>query len=121
MGLFSRLASPVRGYRLLRRVLVELRGIRLALERQADALELGQQPQETPNAQVFRSHARTKGDLDDRELRDLTSVAYVNDQELAGMLRAEEELRILLGRDPSEEEIERAYRGEVEVRAGRPA
>jgi hypothetical protein len=116
MGLFSRVAAPLRGYRLLRRLLVEARGIRRALERQADALELhaGAVPRESIHGQVFRSYARTKAPLSEREVQDLTEVSYVDDQVLASMMVCEDELRALLGRDPSPEEIQRAYAGEIE-------
>ena len=108
--------QPLKGYRLLRRLLVEARGIRRALERQADAQELsaGSVPRETVRGQVFRSYARTKDPLSEREVQDLTEVAYVDDQILGAMLAKEDELRALLGRDPSPEEIMRAYNGEIE-------
>jgi len=116
MGLLGRLTAPLRGYRLLRRLLVEARGMRLALDRQADALELlaGVQQRESINGQVFRSFSRTKGDLSDREVQDLTEVSYVDDRVLGAMLAKEEELRGILGRDPTPEEINRAYQGDIE-------
>lgn len=109
--------SPLKGYRLLRRLLVEARGIRIALERQADVLELAQgasQPREVIGQQVFRSMRRTQRPLSDREVTDLTAVSYADDRVLGEMLRHEEELRALLGREPREDEIERACRGDVE-------
>jgi hypothetical protein len=115
MRLFQRL-QPLKGYRLLRRLLVEARGIRRALERAADAQELmaGTVPRDTVRAQVFRSYAHTKEALSDREVHDLTEVSYVDEPVLAAMLVKEEELRTLLGRDPTPEEITRAYAGEIE-------
>lgn len=118
MGLFSRAAAPLRGFQLLRRVLVELRGIRRALDRQADVLELAQagegRDRESLHAQTFRSYSHLKPDLTDREVREVTAVSYVDEATLGKMLRAEDELRAFLGRDPSETELERAYRGDVE-------
>lgn len=115
MSFLQRLGQPLRGYRLLRRVLVELRGIRRALERHADALELqAGMPRESLGGQVFRSFSHTKGDLSDREVQDLTEISYVDDAVLGAMLAKEEELRAILGRDPTPEEINRAYRGDIE-------
>lgn len=112
--LFPRL-QPFKGYRLLRRLLVEARGIRRALERQADALELqaGVAPRSSVNAQVFRSFAHSDA-LDDKEVEERTAVSYVDAEALAVMLAKEEELRGILGRDPTAEEINRAYHGEIE-------
>lgn len=113
MGLLSRLNRPVRGVWLLRRILVELRGIRRALERQADVLELSSgAPTPSVAGATFRSYARMKDPLGDRDLQSVTEVAYVDDAVLGAMLAKEDELRALLGRDPSEEEIMRAYQGE---------
>ena len=116
MGFFSQATAPLKGYRLLRRLLAEARGMRRALERQADALEMAARDtsgRETLGGQVFRSYAQAKQGLTDQDVRDLTDVSYVDEQVLAGMLQAEEELRVILGRDPSEQEIEAAYRGEI--------
>lgn len=115
MGIFARW-QPLKGSRLLRRLLVEARGIRRALERSADAQELqaGLVPRDTARAQVFRSYTHTKQPLSDREVQDLTEVAYVDDRVLGAMQAKEDELRGLLGRDPAPEEILRAYAGEVE-------
>lgn len=110
MGLLGRLGRPVRGVWLLRRVLAELRGIRRALERQADALELAQQGR---SGSAFRGLSVSKP-LSDTEVRDLTEVAYVEDRVLAQLLQREDELRAILGRDPTEQEVERAYRGDIE-------
>ena len=111
-----RFTSPLKGYRLLRRLLVEARGIRKALERQADAAELqaGLVPRETVRGQVFRAYTHTKAPLSDAEVKDLTEVSYVDDRVLGLMLAKEDELRAILGRDPSPEEIIRAYEGEIE-------
>jgi hypothetical protein len=114
MGLFSRL-QPLKGYRLLRRLLVEARAIRRALERSADAQELmaGNVPRELVRGQVFRSYAHSQP-LSDREVQDRTEVSYVDEAVLGAMLEKEEELRAILGRDPTEQEIMRAYEGEIE-------
>jgi hypothetical protein len=64
--------------------------------------------------QVFRSYTHTKGPLSDREVQDLTEVSYVDERVLGAMLMKEEELRGILGRDPTPEEINRAYNGEIE-------
>lgn len=108
--------SPFRATRLLRRLLAEARLIRLALERQADALELqaGLVPREAARAQVFRAYSRTREPLSESALKDLTEVAYVDAKELAGVYARETELRALLGRDPTPEEVIRAYEGAVE-------
>ena len=116
MRLLDRLASPLKGYRLLRRLLVELRAIHKALDRSADAQELlaGHVPRDAARAQVFRSYTRTRGDLSEREVREATEVSYVDTKELAGLLAREEELRGILGRDPTPEETLRAYHGDIE-------
>ena len=108
--------APLKGYRLLRRLLVEARGIRKALERQADAQELmaGLVPRDTIHGQVFRSYTHTKVPLSDAEVADLTEVTYVDNEILGAMLAKEEELRAILGRDPTEAEIMRAYQGDIE-------
>lgn len=114
MGLFATLTRPARGLWLLRRVLAELRAQRRATERIADVLELQQGTAPSVQGQVFRSYSRTRRDLTDQEVKGLTEVSYVEDRVLGVMLAKEEELRALLGRDPSEAEVERAYRGEIE-------
>lgn len=109
MSLLGRLAQPFKGYRLLRRLLAEQRLQRRALERIADAVEMaGGQPQSL-HAQTFRSYARLKEDLQDPELRDLTEVSYVDNTLQARMLGIEEELKAVLGRDPKEDELNRAF------------
>lgn len=111
MGLLTGLRQTSRGFGLLRRLLVELRGIRRALERQADVLELaelhaiGRRPGST-----FRGFSREKTD----RAGEGSSVSYVVPEELVGMLQIEEELKALLGRDPSEAELERAFQGLLE-------
>jgi hypothetical protein len=113
-GWFARL-TPLRGGFILRRLLVELRGIRRALERQADALEASGGTtgiESRPNS--FRSFSRTKEELTERDLKSMTEVSYVDERLLGEMLDREAELKAVLGRDPTEQEMERAYRGEVE-------
>jgi len=105
--------QPLRGQRLLRRLLAEQRLQRRALERIADALELRALPAETVAGRVFRSMTSTRQPLNETEVHDLTEVAYCNSEELAAMLDAEDQLRAVLGRDPSPEEIMRAYQGEA--------
>lgn len=112
-GWLGRIANPLRGYRLLRRLLAEQRAQRRALERIADAVELGQQgaaPRAVTGGQSFRSFAHV-GPLGDPEVKSLTSVEYVDNGILAEMLAREDELRAILGRDPTEAEIEAAYDG----------
>lgn len=92
----------------LRRVAVELRGLRRAAERIADALEL-QGPGSGPRA--FRGLSREKSPAPDAAG---SSVSYVDEAEQARVFAAEGELRALLGRDPLPEEIERALAGDVE-------
>lgn len=114
VGLLGRLGSPLRGYRLLRRCLAEVRGIRKALERQAAAMELqggASGPRESIRAQVFRGYAHLKDPGADD-----STVTYVDGQVLAAMLEREDELRALLGRDPTPDEVMAAYEGEVDVR-----
>ena len=111
---FHRLTRP-RGILLLRRLLVELRGIRRALERQADVMEASGGTtgiESRPNS--FRSFSRTKEELTERDLKSLTEVSYVDERRLGEMLDREAELKAVLGRDPTEQEMERAYRGDVE-------
>ena len=116
-------SRPLRGLRFLRRLIVELRGIRRALERQADALELaslttGGTSRESTRAQVFRSYERLKQEADSPEGLG-SEVSYVDGQVLAVMLAREEELKALLGRDPTPDEVMAAYEGEVEIRGVR--
>lgn len=115
MTLLGRLTQPLRGVLLLRRVLAEVRGLRRATERVADALELaaGSAQPPTGQRQTFRSFSRSKGSVSDKDLQTLTEVSYVDDRQVAELLQREEELRVILKRDPTEEEVERAYRGEL--------
>jgi hypothetical protein len=108
--------QPLKGYRLLRRLLVEARAIRRALERSADAAELqaGSYSRESIRGQVFRSYSHAKDQIPEADLRELTEVSYVDNAVLGAMLAKEDELRALLGRDPTEQEIMRAYAGEIE-------
>ena len=73
----------------------------------------GNVPRESVRGQVFRSYAHSQP-LSDREVAERTEVSYVDEAVLAQMLAREDELRGLLGRDPTEEEIMRAYEGEIE-------
>jgi hypothetical protein len=104
MGIFSTTLG-------LRRLLVELRGLRRAVERLADCAELQAQTAQRPNqGKVFRSFSREKVPSDGEG----SSVSYVDPKEQSELLARAEELRSLLGRDPSDEELERAWRGDVE-------
>lgn len=109
MGLFSRVArSPF----LIRRVLVELRGIRVALERQADVMELQAQLTPSKGGQGFRGFSRDKhADLPGAGD---SSVSYVDQAEMALAESKRDELVGLLGRDPDAEELARAMRGDIE-------
>ncbi len=102
---------------LLRRVLAEVRAQRRATERIADALELqgqGAGQGQPARAQVFRGHSRTRGEASEHDLKDLTAVSYVDERALAVAYDKEAELTALLGRAPSEAELDRAIRGELE-------
>lgn len=106
MGLLTR---AVRSPFLVRRLLTELRGIRRALERQADVLEL--QAQVGPRSgQTFRGFSREKTPSEGKG----SSVSYVNPEEQAELLQRVEELTALLGRSPTDAELEMAFRGDVE-------
>lgn len=93
-----------------RRLLTELRGIRRALERQADVQELQAQYAPRKGAQSFRSFERlaTPGNGEG------TSVTYIDNREQAVAYAKEEELIALLGRRPTAEEIQRAVDGDIE-------
>lgn len=114
--MFGSPTRKVRGFFLLRRLLAEARGIRRALERQADLMELSSvaQPRESLGAQVFRTYARREHDLSDQAVESRTEVSYADDKLLGQMLEHEEELRAILGREPTEVELERALRGDIE-------
>jgi len=107
MALLDALRTPF----LLRRLLVELRGIRRALERTADVQELLAQQAPRTGGQSFRGFSRLRPD--DGQVRQ-TSVSYVDPAWLEQALLEEAKLRNLLGRDPTDEELERAIRGDVE-------
>lgn len=93
-----------------RRALVELRGLRRAAERVADALELQAGVAPRPGAQTFRGFSRERAPSDGKG----TSVSYVDDREMARAVAHEQELRALLGRDPTAEELERTLAGDIE-------
>lgn len=100
MSLLGRLAGPLHGYRLLRAGLAELRGLRLAAERLAAAQEQANRPGMA--GQAFRSphpEARQAGD------RDQSDIGYVDNEQTARALAVERDLRAILGRDPSDEEL----------------
>jgi phosphate uptake regulator len=107
MGLLS---SAMKSPFLWRRALVEARAIRRALERIADVLEL--QAQQAPRAggQSFRGLSRSEQSPEG----DRSSISYTTDRDLAEFLAREDELTALLGRAPTELELERALRGEIE-------
>ena len=113
MGLFSRLASPVRGVWYLRRLHVELRGIRVALERQAAVMELQALPHDAhgERAQTFRGTTTLKHPLTPRELHQQTDITYVDHNQQARMLEQVEDLKAVLGREPTEEELDRVLDG----------
>lgn len=108
----SSLRRLLSGAWLLRRGVAELRGLRRAVERVADAMELQAASGGQPNlTNSFRSFSRTKEDLSEHDLKGLTEVSYVDEARLSLMLDREAELRAVLGRDPTEAELERAYQG----------
>lgn len=110
--------STVRGAFLLRRLYRELRRLRVAGERQADALELlaGTSPRQATGGQTFRGYASRQQHLSDAEVQQLTAVSYTRDGDFNAMLKVEDDLRSILGRDPSEAEVERAYQASLGVR-----
>ena len=94
-----------------RRALAELRLLRRAAERLADAVEILAQQAPRGAGQSFRGFSREKHpDRGD----DRSGVSYVNPQEIERAIQVEEDLRRLLGRDPTEQELERGLRGDVE-------
>lgn len=95
---------------LCKRVLVELRGIRVALERQADALELAAGTRPARGAQSFRSYTHASP-LTEAQLKTVTDVSYVSEADLAQMLAKEDELRAILGKDPTPEQVIAALEG----------
>lgn len=110
MGLLDRVVSRARGTFLLRALVTELRLLRAvqedgvrALERIARALERAA-PEEA-GAQAFRVGRDVP--LDPADLKRETEVSYVDEMEQARLLDIEENLRIVLGREPTETELER--------------
>lgn len=91
--------------------------MRRALERQADAMELAAQDRRGDAAslpgQTFRSYTRLKEQLSERDLQGVTGISYAEADLLAVAGAKEEELRHLLGRDPSPDEIMRAVEGDI--------
>ena len=103
MGIFDQLTPN-------RRVAADIRGCRKALERIADVLELqcGHMPRD---GQTFRGFSREKHpDRGD----DRSGVSYTNPAEVERALQAEDRFRAVMGRDPTEAELERELRGDVE-------
>lgn len=105
MGILDAIRTPFTGARLL----AEVRALRRAADRIADALELqvGQAPR---SGQSFRGFSREKTPSDGQG----SSVSYVDAKTLDQMLHQEARLRELLGRDPTDAELERAFREEIE-------
>lgn len=112
--MFERFTSPF----LLKRLLVELRGIRRALERQADAQEFQARHASggafrPAAAQEQRRRAAQQAQQEQAaSARSAAAVTYVHDGDLSRMLQVEAELAALLGREPTEAELERSFRGE---------
>lgn len=94
----------------LKRLLVELRGLRRAAERIASVLELQAGTAPRPGAQTFRGFSHDK----DPDHADQSAVNYVDPSEMARAFEKEAELIGLLGREPTPEELSRALRGDVE-------
>lgn len=122
MGLWTDLARRAlrpRGAALLRRILAEQRAQRHALDRLADAVEFAVSQHRPAGMETFRTFRRPQGHGSgptEAEVAQQTSVEYVDNTQLAMMLEVEDRLRRLLGRDPSEVEMERALAGEIDVR-----
>lgn len=115
MRLLDRLVQPFKGYRLLRTAIRELQGIRVALERQTVLLEMGLRGS-SHGAQSFRSlgsglvgHQAGDQGQGANQGQDGSSVSYVDPQMQSRMLEVEEGLRGILGRDPTEGELTRAF------------
>lgn len=92
------------------RLLAQVTRLARAAERIADALEL--QGLHTPRhgGQTFRGLSRDKHP----DGPDGSGVTYADPEEIARALGVEAELRALLGRDPTDEELARGLRGDVE-------
>lgn len=116
MSLFGRLTSPVRGIFYLRRLHAELRGIRVALERQAAVMELQALPHDAhgERAQTFRGTTTLKEPLTPRELHEQTDITYIDNNVQAQWLARVDEFKAVAGREPTEAELERIMGG-VEV------
>lgn len=100
---------PFRGLRLLRRLLRELRGIRLALERQADILERSA-GMDGSGPGTFRSWTRHTGDADavPGTVED-PEVSYMTDAQAAQLQAIEDDLVAVLGRPPTPDEVLRVW------------
>src|SRR5258708_40255778 len=107
MGLFTRV---VRSPFLVRKLLVELRGIRRALERAADVQELLAGTAPRPGAQSFRGFSRERQPGNGEG----SGVAYADRAFLAQGDAKRQDLWPLLGREPTDEELERAVAGDIE-------
>lgn len=107
MGIFT---TAARAPLVARRFLVELRGIRRALERVADAAELSLQVTPSKGGQSFRGFSRERQPSDGAN----SSVSYSDPQEMQRAWEKQQELIPLLGRDPTAEELETALRGDIE-------
>lgn len=114
---WSWLPAPYRGARLGRALLRELRetraeqhSIMLALNRIARALEQQQQHQPVRGAQVFRGFPLegTVPAQTDAEIKAQTDVSYADPRMLERLMGIEMNLREVLGREPTEGEMERA-------------
>lgn len=93
----------------LKRLAVELRGLRRAAERIADCLEL--QAQTAPRSgQSFRGMSRDPHPSEGEQ----SSVSYVDRAEMELAFEKEGELVAILGRQPTPEELEIAMRGDIE-------
>src|SRR5665213_13372 len=100
MGIFS---APFA----YRRLLVELRGIRRALERTADVQELLAQHSPRVGGQSFRNFAKAGSEAGP----DQSGVTYTDPGLLERALVVEAELWTLLGRSPTPEELQRGLDG----------
>lgn len=106
----GRLWSRPRPARLLKAILVEQRRQGLALERIAAVLErevLGHV--QTVHPPVVQVKIDLHGQGGDQDGGGGSGVSYVDAQDQATYLAIEEELRSVMGRDPSERELERAF------------
>lgn len=114
---WSWLPAPYRGARLGRALLRELRlqreethALVVVGARIARALEQQQQHQPVRGAQVFRGFP-LEGSVPtqtDAQVRTQTEVSYADDRLIGRMMQVEAELLSVLGREPTEQELERA-------------